>query len=74
MKLQYLEAGFGLLRSMDANYLPGLDDIHVSPSQFSRFRLGTVAMSALWRAPGKLLRHIAASAKRGDLQIQGSGS
>jgi Rho termination factor, RNA-binding domain len=74
MKLQDLEAGFGLLRSPDANYLPGPDDIHVSPSQIPGFGLGMVAMSAFWHEPGKLLRHIVASAKRCDLQIQGSGS
>src|ERR1044072_8251223 len=33
--------GFGFLRSPDANYLPGPDDIYVSPSQIRRFNLRT---------------------------------
>ena len=33
--------GFGFLRSPDANYLPGPDDIYVSPSQIRRFALRT---------------------------------
>ena len=33
--------GFGFLRSPDANYLPGPDDIYVSPSQIRRFGLRT---------------------------------
>ena len=32
---------FGFLRSIDANYLPGPDDIYVSPSQIKRFNLKT---------------------------------
>src|SRR5690606_28142415 len=32
-----LPDGFGFLRSPDANYLPGPDDIYVSPSQIRRF-------------------------------------
>jgi transcription termination factor Rho len=31
-----LSDGFGFLRSPDANYLPGPDDIYVSPSQIRR--------------------------------------
>lgn len=34
-----LQDGFGFLRSPDANYLPGPDDIYVSPSQIRRFSL-----------------------------------
>ena len=33
--------GFGFLRSADYNYLPGPDDIYVSPSQIRRFNLRT---------------------------------
>ena len=37
--LEVLQVGFGFLRSMEANYLPGPDDIYVSPSQIKRFSL-----------------------------------
>src|SRR5262249_12824532 len=37
--LDALAAGFGLLRSPDANYPPGPDDIYISPSQIRRFSL-----------------------------------
>jgi len=37
--LEVLQDGFGFLRSPDANYLPGPDDIYVSPSQIRRFGL-----------------------------------
>ena len=36
-----LQDGFGFLRSPDSNYLPGPDDIYVSPSQIRRFALRT---------------------------------
>ena len=36
-----LQDGFGFLRSPEANYLPGPDDIYVSPSQVRRFGLRT---------------------------------
>jgi transcription termination factor Rho len=36
-----LQDGFGFLRSPDANYLPGPDDIYISPSQIRRFSLKT---------------------------------
>ena len=39
--LEVLQDGFGFLRSPDANYLPGPDDIYVSPSQIRRFGLRT---------------------------------
>ena len=37
--VEVLQDGFGFLRSPDANYLPGPDDIYVSPSQIRRFAL-----------------------------------
>jgi transcription termination factor Rho len=37
--LEVLQDGFGFLRSPEANYLPGPDDIYVSPSQVRRFSL-----------------------------------
>ena len=39
--LEILSDGFGFLRSPEANYLPGPDDIYVSPSQMRRFGLRT---------------------------------
>tara|TARA_Y100001960_G_scaffold333145_1_gene436749 strand:+ start:961 stop:2217 length:1257 start_codon:yes stop_codon:yes gene_type:complete len=39
--LEILQDGFGFLRSPEANYLPGPDDIYVSPSQIRRFALRT---------------------------------
>ena len=39
--LEVLQDGFGFLRSAEANYLPGPDDIYVSPSQVRRFALRT---------------------------------
>jgi transcription termination factor Rho len=39
--LEVLEEGYGFLRSPDYNYLPGPDDIYVSPSQIKRFDLKT---------------------------------
>ena len=39
--LEILQDGFGFLRAPDANYLPGPDDIYVSPSQIRRFGLRT---------------------------------
>ena len=39
--LETLEEGYGFLRSPDYNYLPGQDDIYVSPSQIKRFDLKT---------------------------------
>jgi transcription termination factor Rho len=39
--LETLPDGFGFLRSPDYNYLPGPDDIYVSPSQIRRFNLRT---------------------------------
>ena len=39
--LETLQDGFGFLRAPEANYLPGPDDIYVSPSQIRRFGLKT---------------------------------
>ena len=39
--LEVLQDGFGFLRSPEANYLPGPDDIYVSPNQIRRFALRT---------------------------------
>ncbi len=39
--VEILQDGFGFLRSADASYLAGPDDIYVSPSQIRRFSLRT---------------------------------
>ncbi|MCB0324322.1 MAG: Rho termination factor N-terminal domain-containing protein, partial [Bdellovibrionales bacterium] len=39
--LETLPDGFGFLRAPDSNYLPGPDDIYVSPAQIRRFNLRT---------------------------------
>ena len=39
--LEVMHEGYGFLRSQDYNYLPGPDDIYVSPSQIKRFNLRT---------------------------------
>src|SRR5262249_17957071 len=39
--LEVLQDGFGFLRSPESNYLPGPDDIYVSPSQVRKFGLRT---------------------------------
>ena len=39
--LEVLKEGYGFLRRPDFNYLPGPDDIYVSPSQIKRFSLRT---------------------------------
>ena len=50
--LEALPDGFGFLRSPESNYLPGPDDIYVSPSQIRRFSLRTGdTVEGLIRAP-----------------------
>ncbi|TVQ56296.1 MAG: transcription termination factor Rho [Rhodobacteraceae bacterium] len=50
--LEVLQDGFGFLRSPEVNYLPGPDDIYVSPSQIRRFALRTGdTVEGLIRAP-----------------------
>ena len=39
--LEVLQDGFGFLRSPEANYLPGPDDIYVSPTQMRKYSLRT---------------------------------
>ena len=58
--LEILPDGFGFLRSSDANYLPGPDDVYVSPSQIRRFGLrpGDTVHGAV-RAPREGERHFA---------------
>jgi len=50
--LEILPDGFGFLRSPSSNYLPGPDDIYVSPSQIRKFQLRTGdTISGVVRAP-----------------------
>ena len=39
--LEVLQDGFGFLRAIESNYLPGPDDIYVSPNQIRKFGLRT---------------------------------
>lgn len=58
--LEVLQDGFGFLRSPEENYLPGPDDIYVSPSQVRRFglRTGDIVEGGI-RAPKESERYFA---------------
>src|SRR5688500_9855695 len=58
--VEVLQDGFGFLRSADSNYLPGPDDIYVSPSQIRRFGLRTGdTVEGLIRSPKEGERYFA---------------
>src|SRR5215218_8491215 len=58
--VEVLSDGFGFLRSPEANYLPGPDDIYVSPSQIRRFGLRTGdSVDGAIRAPREGERYFA---------------
>ncbi len=58
--LEILQDGFGFLRSSDANYLPGPDDIYVSPSQIKPHSLRTGdTVEGEMRAPRESERYFA---------------
>ncbi len=58
--LEILQDGFGFLRSPDANYVAGPDDVYVSPSQIRRFGLRTGdTVQGLVRAPKEGERYFA---------------
>ncbi len=58
--LEVLQDGFGFLRSPLANYLPGPDDIYVSPEMIRQFSLRTGdSIEGLIRAPGETERYFA---------------
>ena len=58
--LEILQDGFGFLRSSDANYLPGPDDIYVSPSQIKQHSLRTGdTVEGEMRAPRESERYFA---------------
>lgn len=58
--LEVLQDGFGFLRSPEENYLPGPDDIYISPSQVRRFglRTGDIVEGEI-RAPKESERYFA---------------
>ncbi|WP_170317601.1 transcription termination factor Rho [Paroceanicella profunda] len=58
--LEVLQDGFGFLRSPEANYLPGPDDIYVSPNQIRKFSLRTGdTVDGVIRAPKEGERYFA---------------
>jgi transcription termination factor Rho len=58
--VEVLQDGFGFLRSPDANYLPGPDDIYISPAQIRRFSLRTGdTVEGLIRSPKEGERYFA---------------
>ena len=58
--LEILPDGFGFLRAADHNYLPGADDVYVSPSQIRRFNLHTGdTVTGLVRPPKESERYFA---------------
>jgi transcription termination factor Rho len=58
--LEVLQDGFGFLRAIESNYLPGPDDIYVSPSQIRRFGLRTGdSITGEIRAPKDAERYFA---------------
>ena len=58
--LEVLQDGFGFLRAIESNYLPGPDDIYVSPSQIRRFGLRTGdSVEGAIRAPKDAERYFA---------------
>lgn len=58
--LEILQDGFGFLRSVEGNYVPGAEDIYVSPSQIRRFGLRTGDfIDGLVRAPNPGERYFA---------------
>ncbi|AXC48928.1 transcription termination factor Rho [Paracoccus suum] len=58
--LEVVQDGFGFLRSTEANYLPGPDDIYVSPDMIRQYSLRTGdTVSGVIRAPGENERYFA---------------
>ncbi len=58
--LEVLQDGFGFLRSTEANYLPGPDDIYVSPDMIRHYALRTGdTIEGVIRAPGENERYFA---------------
>ena len=73
--LEVLQDGFGFLRSPEANYLPGPDDIYVSPSQVRRFglRTGDTVRGPDPRAQGRRALFRAAQGQQDQFRRAGHG-
>ena len=71
--VEILQDGFAFLRSADANYLPGPDDIYVSPSQIRRLSLRTGdTVEGVIRSPKEGERYFALAQSQSD-QFRRSG-
>lgn len=58
--LEILQEGYGFLRSSEANYIPGADDVYISPNQIRRYSLRTGdAITGILRAPKRAERYFA---------------
>ena len=58
--IEIIQDGFGFLRSPESNYLPGPDDIYISPSQIKKFSLRTGdSIEGEIRAPQQSERYFA---------------
>ena len=70
--LETLQDGFGFLRSPESNYLPGPDDIYVSPSQIRRFglRTGDTLEGQIQRAPRRGALFCAAQAQQHSISTR----
>ena len=63
--MEVLQDGFGFLRSTEANYLPGPDDIYVSPDMIRQYSLRTGdTITGVMRAPGDNERYFALTSIR----------
>ena len=73
--LQVLAEGYGFLRSAKYNYLPGPDDIYLSPSQIKKFDLktGDTIAGQVSAAQGQRALFRAAEGRNGQLQGPGQG-
>ncbi len=70
--LEVLQDGFGFLRSPEANYLPGPDDIYVSPDMIRQHSLRTGdTVEGVIRAPNESERYFGLTQGRED-QLRGS--
>ena len=70
--LEILPDGFGFLRAPDYNYLPGPDDIYVSPSQIRRFNLRTGDIVSGQIRPPKEGETLFRAAEGRDDQLRGA--
>ena len=73
--LEILPDGFGFLRSPESNYLPGPDDIYISPSQVRRFalRTGDTVEGQITRAQGRRALFRVAEGQHDQFRAAGRG-